>query len=156
MTAVMLDRMVQHRTCEQCHHPINDQGLCLDTADANKQRGWIHTETEQYRCPRGTLGTFAFPDYSEDTLEAAREEAYGLGYDAAAETLYTAEELKFAREDAYSRGVAQGRADYSTELNGAITVALHTFIGSLTSASDTALIMRLNEGLTEAWESVTA
>lgn len=162
MTAALLSQ-VEHRACELCQTPINDQGLSLETND----RGWIHTLTGQYRCPPGTYTeadkggapAFAFPAPGDDALETARDEAYNVGYEIAQETLHTddelAERVEEAETAAHNAGVAQGRADYSTELNGAITAALHRYrTGAALTGERLAVYEALNEALTEAWESV--
>lgn len=132
--------LTEHRACEACQHPVNDQGL-------GEARGWIHTVTGQYRCPEGS--GYATPMAGEDAIAAAVDAAIAETESVLRETLYDDGEMDTARDDANDAG----RAEYSTELNGAITAALHNFRAGLTDAEND-VVNRLNEALTEAWLSV--
>lgn len=154
MTATLVDPLVEHRACQNCQHDVNDQGVSTDISE----RGWIHTLTSQYRCPPGHWGvtgdSFANPSIGLDAIEAAIEQACAETDTAVreelADTTYDGGQL----EDAKAEARHEGRAQYSTELNGAITVALHHFMQSGLTRQERQLIEQLNDALTEAWESV--
>lgn len=157
MTVTLLSR-VEHRACANCGHSLNDQGMSVDRSP----RGWIHTETGQYKCPSGSYPEgdgFALPMEDTDSIEAkierAAQEAYETSRAACEETMYDDEQMDDAKTEAYNAGVKQGRADYSAQLNGAITAALHRYRmdNQLTGAAHD-LYFALNDVLTEAWNSV--
>lgn len=156
--AVDDDPMIEHRACANCGHSLNDQGMSVDRS----LRGWIHTETGQYKCPSGSYPEsdgFALPMEDTDSVEAkierAAQEAYETSRAACEETMYDDEQMDDAKTEAHNAGVTQGRADYSAELNGAITAALHRYrTGAALTGERLAVYEALNEALTEAWESV--
>jgi hypothetical protein len=154
-TDELMALLVQHRACAHCQTSINDQAV-----SANDERGWIHTDTGLYRCPPGTWRTDDVPGLAyaepidseaaiEERIEKACEETERVTRDDCEETMYDDEQLEDAKDEAYK----QGRADYSTELNGAITSALHGF-GRDLSVLERRVFDRMNDVLTEAWESV--
>lgn len=154
LTAALIAKLAEHRACQNCLQSINDQGR-------GETRGWVHTLSGNYRCgagnwaPEGEDLAYANPSDPEKEIDRRIEEA---ALEAAQAAREQGEETALAdhqteceakQEEAYLKG----RGDMNTELNGAITVALHKFMGRLTRQERT-LIERLNDALTIAWESV--
>lgn len=154
MTAAMIDHVIEYLhdtgTCENCGHPVQTVGAADQV---------MHIETGQYRCPLidrldgDGFATFTSIGDAEDARQKAHEAAIQEGIKECEDT--THDEMT---DDAYNRGhaegIKQGRADYSAELNGAITVALHKFRLTLADAAERAVFDRLNDALTQAWDSV--
>jgi hypothetical protein len=160
MTTVLL---TEHRACENCWTAVNDQGMST-SEEGPGARGWIHTLTGQYRCPPGTYRddgeiAYALPAQGEEAIEARIEKACieteEVTRSACENSMYDDKQLQDAKDKAYAKGRAKGRADYSTELNVAITEALHKFRTKFRlSAGALQLYDDMNEVLTEAWNSV--
>lgn len=162
MTITIIDTaaalLTEHRACANCQQPVNNQGL-------GEKNGWIHTLTDQYRCSPGYWTenddlAFADPFEGEEEIDRRIEEAAlegeRIGQESGEETgredalAEHHDECEAKQETAYLRG----RAEYSTELNNAITVALHEFYKSGLSGPEIDLIDRMNGVLTAAWGSV--
>jgi hypothetical protein len=94
MSGPLIPQLRTYGLCESCKQPAHTDGEPL----RNGGRGWIHTETDTYRCPPGQGGGFVQPMLSnldEDKLD----DAYHNGFD-----------------DGKSEGEDEGRAELAAEI----------------------------------------
>lgn len=144
--------LVQHRACDNCRMPVNDQGM--STRDEGPgSRGWIHTLTGMYRCadPYAEGDGYAAPGPdSEQALESARDEAYQVGEETGREEGYDE-----GRDEGHTEGVKEGRAQMRDELDFALSGALDGLI-PVSPGGDTVSLEHVRAMLTDAWERCLA
>ncbi|AXH47418.1 hypothetical protein SEA_HANGMAN_54 [Mycobacterium phage Hangman] len=123
--------------CPECGHPVH--------SDQGGDRGWIHTETGEYRCPDGS--GWAGPGVNGDMLEAKYDEGHADGCahqeDIDNETMHTDNEV----EEKIEQARQEGRDALFNELDAAISAAMEQI-------GDDATADELREALASAWNSV--
>ncbi|AYB70598.1 hypothetical protein SEA_SERENDIPITOUS_57 [Mycobacterium phage Serendipitous] len=126
---------VEHRVCEECTGPVNDQGQGED-------RGWVHTDTGLYRCGWG--GGFATPVPGEEAMERAIEKA-------AIEAEEVGREHGF--EDGKTEGLAEGEEVGARAMFDTVALA---FTDAMMAVPDDADADTLRAALQSAWTSIGA
>ncbi|UVK59531.1 hypothetical protein SEA_AUSTELLE_55 [Mycobacterium phage Austelle] len=123
--------------CPECGHPVH--------SDQGGDRGWIHTETGEYRCPDGS--GWAGPGVNIDMLEAKYDEGHADGCahqeEVDNETMHTEDELG----EAVDKARQEGRTELHNEMDEAISAAME-------QVGDDATADELREALASAWNSV--
>ena len=137
---VALDTFIEHRACEQCQHPVNDQGMGED-------RGWIHTLTGSYRCPPGTAGNWATPAPGEGAIEAAVEaaiiETEQVTREACEDEMFDDEQMADAEDKAYEAG--------RNDMFDAVALA---FTDAMADVADDAPADTLRAAMQAAWTEI--
>ncbi|AEJ95729.1 hypothetical protein FDI64_gp55 [Mycobacterium phage Zemanar] len=123
--------------CPECGHPVH--------SDQGGDRGWIHTETGEYRCPDGS--GWAGPGVNGDMLEAKYDEGHADGCahqeDIDNETMTPDNEV----EEKIEQARQEGRDALFNELDAAISAAMEQI-------GDDATADELREALATAWNRV--
>ena len=136
-----LDNAVEYLTergaCPECSHPVHTTN--------GPDRGWVHTETGEYRCPDGS--GWAGPAVTDDQLAAKYDEGYADGCahqeDIDNKTMTPDDEVETKVNDA----IEQGRKDLFAEMDESISDAVQALADDCTADE-------LREALATAWNRV--
>lgn len=132
-----LDAFTDRGACPECSHPVHTTN--------GPDRGWVHTETGEYRCPDGSGR--AGPAVTDDQLAAKYDEGYADGCahqeDIDNKTMTPDDEVETKVNDA----IEQGRKDLFAEMDESISDAVQALADDCTADE-------LREALATAWNRV--
>lgn len=141
MIATLLDDpLVEHRACENCQMPVNDQGMSV--SDGAGARGWIHTLTGAYRCPPGIY------------MDAGKGLAFAMPAPGLVTNALQGDEDYLAEKT--DEAHADGRKEMRDELEQALTAAISRTESGVHRSPRGMTVDRLLDALHEAWKDCPA